>query len=237
MNFMDIVVSVWNRVLHKCLEPERLFLNLAAGVIISLIALGFLRYHVKTDKDFIVLSKRHILTFILFISLAVILVSPLPFGEREDIVKVLSVFVTMVVLSVTSYMDKQTATFVNGYMVIGLLINLILCIIGVGFKFVVVSKTSLVMLMCCIAVNVILGLIAYSPADAGLIQMAMFTFVLVDMRYIAFAFVLCELMSHIHYIIGTIPKVLDKVKKKEKLRFPFTTSIMAGVVITLFFIG
>lgn len=237
MDFIDIVTSVWNRVLYKCLVPERLFLNLAAGVVVSLIAIAFLQYHVKTDKGFIVLTKGHMLIFILSISLAVILVSPLPFGKWADVFEVMSVFVIMVVLSVTSYMDKQTATFVNGYMVIGLLVNLILCVLGIAFGFVAVSKTSLVMLLCCMVVNVILGLIAYSPADAGLIQMAMFAFVLVDIRYIVFAFVLCELVSHIHYLICTIPKVAAKVRKKEKLRFPFTTSIMAGVVTTLFFIG
>lgn len=232
-----ILESSWRRLLYKCFLPSRLIPNLAAGIILAFVVIGLLWYQTKIDKGFIELTKKHISILILLIPLAVVLVSPLPFRGFGGLIRTVSIFVTLLVLMVTGFMDKQRACYVAFYRVIGVAINFMLFMIGLISKNIEVTKTSFTMFMCCVLVNVILGIIGYSKGDAGLIQMAMFTFALVDMFYAPFAFALLVLVSQLHKWIYYMPMVIKKLGQKEKLRFPYTTSIMVGAVFALFFIS
>lgn len=237
MDFGLIWKATLERILVQSLSFERIVANAVAGVVIAVIAVLFLKYHEKKDKDYIVLNKRQTTLFILLMMMAVVFISPLPIRGKGDVIETVSVFVTILVLGITSYMDKQTGTFVNGYMVIGLFVNAVLCVAGLCFKGRFPNKTLILVFFCCVVVNIFFGIISYTSADAGLINMALCSFALIDFGNVLFAFVLCEVVASVLHLLKAIPKVKRKLENHEKLRFPFAPSIFAGVVITLFYIG
>lgn len=237
MMLSDMMYSVWERILYKCLDLNSFIPNLILGVVLSVLSVCFLRYHSVHEEGFIRISVFRVITFSVLFIVAVILVSPLPFGGNGDILRFLSVCVSLTVLAITSYMDRQTGFFINGYLVVGFSVNLLLCIIALCMRVVVIDKPSGIMLVCCFAVNILLGIISYSSGDCGLVFMVMFSLVLLDVQHAAFAFLLCEIFAMIHYLFRTIPLLIRALRKRGKLRFPFTQSIFVGAVVAMFLIG
>lgn len=213
--------------------------NLLLGLVIGLSSGAILYRLARIDKDYITFTRNNFFFLLILVSVGAVIVSPLDAGRMECL-KTISVLFTLICLSVCSYTDLKTKTVIVGYVLLGMLIQVILLVCHIannGLWISGIEKTILVITLVLFLFFCIIR--SYTIADLGLIYMnAMCILVCADKLH----FVYCILMVFVAFITVAIRDIFFRIPqrkkegKKGKLRFSFTLHILIGMMASLFFI-
>lgn len=242
---MGLIRAIFRRMAYSVVTLDRLIPNLVFVLAVTIIAFLVLYRLSRVDKGYIKLTLCTFSSLFILTLLGVVFSSPLPVGDSDRgvvLIRYMSLFFVVLTLFVCSYMDKQTGTMIVGYVLLGFLAQLILLITGLVSRRVSIGSLEAGMLFACMAILFVCFLLgAESGLDLVLFYMCMMHIVIMAEGWFVPLCVVCFMTS---FVIATIINGLFKVPKmlrrkdrdkKEKLRFPFTTYIYIGLLVSLFF--
>lgn len=237
---LNVFAIVAERVIANITLVSEVVPNLLYGMLL----VGVVAYILKKRRDkepeyfsFDTSGRRKLLFFSFLVG--VVLASPLPIRKWSDIIAMLAVGVLVVVLACASYSDRYTCTFYMGYLMVGVSLEVALLVLSLMSRIIILTEWDIMLLLCCVAFNLLLGYIRYSKADMVLFYMCLICFLIVDSWNVVFAFCVCELVSTVTAILIRFSSSVRKILRKEKLmrvRYPFAEYISFGFFVALFLI-
>lgn len=236
---MGLIEAIIKLLFYNITTVKEIIPNLLLGIATGVVSSAFLYRLSIVDKEYITFEKKDFIFFLVILSAGVVATSPLGAGGIEW-KKILSVLFCLVCLSVCSFTDSKTGTVIVGYVLLGMILQVVLLwwhITSDGLKINYLEKRILIILLVLFFIFVLLR--AYTLADLGLIYMNMMCILICSDRL---HYVLGILMLFTAFITVVIRDIFFRIPrwkkggKNGKLQFPFTIHIQAGMMLALFFV-
>ena len=239
---MEFLKALCRQATYNIIIPQKLFPNLILAVVVSMAAVFLILRLSRVDKDYITVTKKNIFSLLIFSFMGVVIASPLPIRAEGMWLGVVSLFFALLTLSVGAYTDRQTGTMIVGYVLFGLLIQIIIILLSLitgsvkisSFETAMVILCALILLVCC-------AYGSHSTLDLLLFYMCFLSIlVIANGGYVSLCVVCFMTAFFLATIINGIFKLPGRLRgmdgKKEPIRFPFTTYIMIGYFTALFLV-
>lgn len=236
---MGLLEAMLKLLVYNVTTFKEIIPNLCFGLLTGLVSSALLYRLSRVDQNYIKFKFKNFVFLLTFLSVGVVVTSPLQAGKYEWL-KMVSMFLGLVCLSVCSYTDSKTGTVIVGYVFAGLLSQLIPLMIHIsngGVKLYGDGKKYFIILVILILVFYMIR--GFTLIDLGLFYMNLMCILIVFEQY---QFLYGGLMIFVAFMSSVVRDVIFKIPKWVKggkqgsLRFPFTSHILFGMMAVLFFV-
>lgn len=231
---MDGIKVIIELLIYNCTVPSVVLPNLILGLVTAGTSAYLLKRGSLVGESFYQFTNGY--RFVISACVGVVLSSPLPFWGRGSLLKLLSIIVLLIVLFVVSYMDEKTTYFIVGYMIVGILIQIVLLFIVFCMGFEGMSPFSIKMLVLMAVFTYFLALIrAYSYGDMGLMYMVLLSFLVMKQGDFFYSMMVAYAVSFVSLLVRDTVRLPKRIRNKEELKFAHSLNIVIGVLAAFFF--
>lgn len=238
---MEVLIAILKMRIGSRLEwilTQDSIYSLVVAFFMAAISLLLLIRGSKEKDALYTFSKKEYVPVLLWQGLALFVLSPVLPVNGSGILGVLSMMVCLIILGVTAVVDEKCGGFRLGYVLVGVLLELVLWVgsVCMGEKGALqgVFRPTFI----CLLLILIVG-IAFSLADRGLLCVSYLMYMILLEKELWIASVIITLFVAMLICMLRFLWELPKRRREEgfwKKRRPATLAIFIGVLITLFLV-